>query len=449
MSHWYEEAIFYHIYPLGLCNAPKENNYRDNLENFQVLNQWIGHVKDIGCNAIYIGPLFESLTHGYDTTEYKRVDRRLGTNQDFRNWVDMCHQEGIKVVVDGVFNHTGRDFAAFKNLQELKWDSWGKDWYGHVDFSQTSPMGDPFSYECWRGHAILPRLNMNNPQVRGYLLDVVKYWVEEFDIDGIRLDCADVLDFNFMKELRHMANHIKEDFWLMGEVIHGDYSRHANAWTLHSVTNYELHKGIYSAHNSYNYFEMAHTIKRLFGEPYGTCRDALLYNFVDNHDVDRIASKLENIKNLMPVHVFLYTIMGIPSIYYGSEWGIKGRKQDGGDEKLRPALDLVKLTAKENEIVRFITKLAKIRKENKELSHGGFEELILRNKQYVYARIYNDQGCIIVLNNDTNAEELWIDVPLSGHHVNDLISGESAEICGGRIRWVIEANSGAILKIED
>jgi len=448
MSHWYEEAIFYHIYPLGLCNAPRENNYSDNLENFHILNQWIRHVKTIGCNAIYIGPLFESATHGYDTTDYKRVDRRLGTNQEFRNWVDMCHREGIKVVVDGVFNHTGRDFAAFKNLQELKWDSWGKDWYGHVDFNQTSPEGDSFSYECWRGHAILPRLNMNNPKVRDYLLEVVKYWVEEFDIDGIRLDCADVLDFNFMKELRQVANYIKEGFWLMGEVIHGDYNRWVNPETLHSVTNYELHKGIYSAHNSYNYFEMAHTVKRLFGEPYGICREALLYNFVDNHDVDRIASKLENIKNLMPVHVFLYTIMGIPSIYYGSEWGIKGRKQEGGDAALRPALDLEKLNTKDNEIVSLITNLAKIRTENKELSQGRYEELILRNKQYVYARIYNDQGCIIVLNNDTNAEELWIDVPLSGHHVTDLISGESTEICEGRIHWLIEANDGAILKIK-
>jgi len=448
MNHWYEEAIFYHIYPLGLCDVPKENNYRDNLENFPILNQWIEHVKAIGCNAIYIGPLFESATHGYDTTDYKRVDRRLGSNQDFRNLVDKCHQEGIKVVVDGVFNHTGRDFAAFKNLQELKWDSWGKDWYSQVDFNQRSPMGDPFSYECWGGHAILPRLNMNNPKVREYLMEVVKYWVEEFNIDGIRLDCADVLDFNFMSELRHLANHVKEDFWLMGEVIHGDYSRWANPEILHSVTNYELHKSIYSAHNAHNYFEMAHTIKRLFGEPYGLCRDARLYNFVDNHDVDRIASKLDNIKNLLPVHVFLYTIMGIPSLYYGSEWGIKGRKQDGGDDILRPALNLAELDAEDNELVRLITKLAGIRLEHKELSHGSYQELILRNKQYVYAKIYNHQGCIIVLNNDTNAEELSIDVPLSGRRVTDLISGKSAAICEGRIHWLIEANSGAILKVE-
>lgn len=128
MAAWYDRAVFYHIYPLGLCGCEKENDYKPHESQFPKLAQWAEHVADLGCTAIYIGPLFESATHGYDTTDYRKVDGRLGTNDDFKNWVSYCHSLGVKVVVDGVFNHTGRDFEAFKNLIENKWDSWAKDW---------------------------------------------------------------------------------------------------------------------------------------------------------------------------------------------------------------------------------------------------------------------------------------------------------------------------------
>ena len=217
MSTWYEQAIFYHMYPLGITGAPKINVQTEVTDRFKELDQWIPHIRSLGCNAIYIGPLFESSSHGYDTRDYKLVDRRLGTNDDFREFTKLCHENGIKVVVDGVFNHTGREFFAFKDIQEKKWDSPYKDWYKGVNFGWQSPLGDPFGYEAWQGHFELPCLNLYNQQVKDYLFDVIRFWVDEFDIDGIRLDCANILDFNFMKEMRAKTASMKPDFWLMGE----------------------------------------------------------------------------------------------------------------------------------------------------------------------------------------------------------------------------------------
>ena len=295
MSTWYEQAIFYHMYPLGITGAPKINVQTEVTDRFKELDQWIPHIRSLGCNAIYIGPLFESSSHGYDTRDYKLVDRRLGTNDDFREFTKLCHENGIKVVVDGVFNHTGREFFAFKDIQEKKWDSPYKDWYKGVNFGWQSPLGDPFGYEAWQGHFELPCLNLYNQQVKDYLFDVIRFWVDEFDIDGIRLDCANILDFNFMKEMRAKTASMKPDFWLMGEVIHGDYSRWVNPEMLHSVTNYELHKSIYSGFNDHNFFEIAHNVRRL--EAIGR----QLYTFLDNHDEDRIASKLKVKEHLYPL----------------------------------------------------------------------------------------------------------------------------------------------------
>ena len=190
MSTWYEQAIFYHMYPLGITGAPKTNVQTEVTDRFKELDQWIPHIRSLGCNAIYIGPLFESSSHGYDTRDYKLVDRRLGTNDDFREFTKLCHENGIKVVVDGVFNHTGREFFAFKDIQEKKWDSPYKDWYKGVNFGWQSPLGDPFGYEAWQGHFELPCLNLYNQQVKDYLFDVIRFWMDEFDIDGIRLDLS-------------------------------------------------------------------------------------------------------------------------------------------------------------------------------------------------------------------------------------------------------------------
>ena len=443
MSTWYEQAIFYHMYPLGITGAPKINVQTEVTDRFKELDQWIPHIRSLGCNAIYIGPLFESSSHGYDTRDYKLVDRRLGTNDDFREFTKLCHENGIKVVVDGVFNHTGREFFAFKDIQEKKWDSPYKDWYKGVNFGWQSPLGDPFGYEAWQGHFELPCLNLYNQQVKDYLFDVIRFWVDEFDIDGIRLDCANILDFNFMKEMRAKTASMKPDFWLMGEVIHGDYSRWVNPEMLHSVTNYELHKSIYSGFNDHNFFEIAHNVRRL--EAIGR----QLYTFLDNHDEDRIASKLNKNAHLPLAWTLLFTLPGIPSIYYGGEWELTGTRTRESDAALRPHITLEEGEAKHCNLTDLITKLARIHTENPEFHGGRYQELLLTNRQYAFARHAQGSICITAANSDDQESHLSVPVPLHTSKAENLMDDSIIPVENGKLNLTLPGNSGAVLEIRE
>lgn len=437
---WYDEAVFYHIYPLGLTGAPKQNSYGAPEHRLNTLLPWISHIKSIGCNALYIGPLFESVGHGYETTDYKKLDSRLGTNEDLKNFVTECHTQGIRVILDGVFNHTGRDFFAFKDIQQNRENSHYKDWYCNVNFWGNTEYNDGFSYENWGGYNLLVKLNQHNPEVQNYICDVIRFWVSEFDIDGIRLDAADVLDFNYMQCMRRVANEVKPDFWLMGEVIHGDYNRWANENTLHSVTNYHLHKALYSGHNDYNYFEIAHTVKRL-----NDMGGLKLYNFVDNHDVERIWSKLINKNHFAPVHILLYTLPGVPSIYYGSEFGIEGKKERYSDDSLRPALQLSNFpnAPVENPQTRFITALGRLRQNTPALSYGDYKELLLTNCQYAFARNYNGKSVIVTVNNANQEATFTVPAGSSAEYVGAL-SGAKLTTTNGSLTVTLKTCSGEI-----
>lgn len=437
---WYDEAVFYHIYPLGLAGAPKQNDYGEPVHRLNTLLPWVDHIKEIGGSALYIGPLFESVGHGYETTDYKKLDSRLGTNEDLTAFVAYCHEQGIKVIFDGVFNHTGRDFFAFKDIQVNRENSQYKDWYCNVNFWGNNEYNDGFSYDNWGGYNLLVKLNQKNPAVVDYICDVIRFWVSEFDVDGIRLDAADVLDFDFMKALRRTANEVKPDFWLMGEVIHGDYSRWVNGETLHSVTNYTLHKALYSGHNDHNYFEIAHTVRRL--QNMGTLK---LYNFVDNHDVERIYTKLTNKAHFAPVHVLLYTLPGVPSIYYGSEFGIEGRKEYGSDDSLRPALNIedYKDSVKTNPCTALIAALGKVRQAVPALSYGSYDELMLTNRQFAYARDLDGTRVIVSVNNDDAPAGMHLAAGNCTAYIGAL-SGEKVSVQDGHINITQPANSGEI-----
>ena len=286
--------------------------------------------------------------------------------------------------------------------------------------------------------------------MKDYLLDVIRFWIREFDIDGIRLDCADCLDFDFMKEMRWVTGQEKEDFWLMGEVIHGDYSRWANQEMLHSVTNYERHNGLYSGHNDHNYFEIAHTIRRQFDENGGIYKGRVLYSFVDNHDVDRIVSKLNNKNHLKPVYTLLYTLPGVPSVYYGSEWGIEGRKADGGDPALRPCLDPEEM--EKNPPIPwledYISFLAACRAEHPVIGEGRYRELMLTNRQYAFARIGEKETVAVLVNNDEKEAEIFLQLPVQAREVTDLESGKSIPQDNGRVAVTLPENGCALLLLK-
>jgi len=396
---WFQDAQFYHIYPLGFCGAPQHNDF--NLSPVNRLNkiyEWIDHIKSLGVNAIYFGPVFESTSHGYDTKDYYWIDRRLGDNESFKQLVNELHKQGIRVILDGVFNHVGRDFWAFKDLQENKNNSQYANWFAGLDFNGRSPFNDPFSFEGWNGHYSLVKLNLNNEEVKAHLLNAVRTWIDEFDIDGLRLDAADCVDIKFLEELSSFTKEIKEDFFLVGEIIHGDYRKWVNDKVLDSVTNYECYKGLYSSLNDKNYFEIAYSLNRQFSK-HGMYKDLPLYNFTDNHDVSRIISQLKNKSNIYPLYVLLYTMPGIPSIYYGSEAGTEGIKTTESDLPLRSCIELKELYENgHKEIMKTIAKLSEIRKNFDALKTGSYDQLFVKHQQFAFKRETENEKIIVVLN---------------------------------------------------
>ena len=446
---WYDSAVFYHIYPLGLCGCAHENDGQAVPGAFQKLDAWAAHAFELGCSAIYIGPLFESGSHGYDTVDYRRVDRRLGANEEFAAWVAACHARGQKVIVDGVFNHVGRGFFAFRDLQEHREGSAYRDWFCDVNFWGNNEYNDGFSYANWGGHNLLVKLNQRNPAVQQYHFDTVRFWVEQFDIDGIRLDAADVLDFGFMQNLRRFTEGLKPDFWLMGEVIHGDYSRWANPAMLHSVTNYELHKGLWSGHNDHNYFEIAHTMRRL----QGLCGDTRLYTFSDNHDVERLPNKLRQRAHIRHVAILVYTLWGIPSIYYGSEFGIEGKKEWGSDWPLRPCLELAdyKDAIRNDPVTSVYAALGRLKAEEPALTYGQPKELLLTTERYAFARVLDGRALVTVLNNADAPARLELPLPVPAEDAEDLLADcagsqdVAAHIENGRLIVELPGNYGTVL----
>lgn len=438
---WYDEAVFYHIYPLGLLGAPKQNDYGEPQHRLVRLVPWLDHLQRLGVTALYVGPLFQSVGHGYETCDYRQVDSRLGANDDLRDLVAAAHERGIRVVFDGVFNHVGRDFFAYRDLVERREESPYRDWFVNVDFGGNNSFDDGLSYETWGGYDLLVKLNQRNPAVRDYLLDTVRFWVSEFDVDGIRLDAADVLDFDFMHALRALANQIKPDFWLMGEVIHGEYSRWVNGDTLHAVTNYSLHKALYSGHNDHNYFEIAHTVKRNYDMGGDRVDGLRLYNFVDNHDVNRIWTKLADKRHFYPVHVLEYTLPGTPSIYYGSEFAIEGERTNYADDMLRPALTLSDFDA--SPWPAFFARLGQVRHETPALSYGEYRELALTNRQYAFARLLPGGSVIVTVNNDDNPATLQVDA-LGAQAYEGALTGQVALAQNGQVALPTDACSGDI-----
>lgn len=322
---WAYESVFYQIYPLGFCGAPFEN---DGVLTHRILkvNDWIEHIKNLGANAIYFSPVFESDTHGYNTRDYKKIDCRLGTNDDFKEVCENLHKNNIKVVLDGVFNHVGRGFWAFQDVLQNRENSRYRDWF-FIDFNGNSNYNDGLWYEGWEGNFDLVKINLRNEEVINHIFECIKLWIDEFDIDGLRLDVAYCLDKDFLKRLRSYTDGLKNDFLLLGELLHGDYNQFVNDDMLHSCTNYECYKGVYSSFNSMNMFEIVHSLLRQFGpEQWTLYRGKHLLSFVDNHDVSRIASILTNEKHIPLTYGMIFGMPGIPCVYYGSEWGAKAHK---------------------------------------------------------------------------------------------------------------------------
>ncbi len=415
-THWSYDSVFYHIYPLGFCGAPERNDFATQpTPRLEKIHGWIDHLRGLGVTGLYLGPLFESSAHGYDTADYFTVDRRLGSNRTLAELVLALCAAGIRVILDGVFNHVGRDFWAFRDVRQRGADSQYCDWFEGLNFESQSPYGDPFTYNAWSGNYDLVKLNLRNPAVTGHLLEAVAQWIREFNIDGLRLDVADCVDMAFLRQLSSFCRQARPGFWLLGELIHGDYRQWVNPQTLDSATNYECYKGLFSSHNDRNYFEIAYALNRQFGEG-GIYRRLPLYSFADNHDVDRVASSLKNPAHLTTLYALLFTMPGVPSIYYGSEWGIKGKRTPHDDAVLRPRVELSDMAADgaRTDLIEWIRRLAQVRAELPALRYGDYRQAHVAHEQLAFARQTPEQTVIVAVNAADGPAQVELEVPLQG-----------------------------------
>jgi len=420
---WFDQTVIYQIYPLGLCGAPRDN---DEVQDHRILKllDWVDHIKKTGADTVLLNPVFDSDCHGYDTRDYFKVDPRLGTNEDLARVCKAFHDAGLRVMLDGVFNHVGRGFWAFRDVREKKWDSPYKDWF-HISFDGNTDRNDGFWYEAWEGHNELVKLNLWNPAVVDHQFQAIRAWVDQFGIDGLRLDVAYCLPPEYLKQLRAFVNGLKPDFVLMGETLHGDYNRWMGPELCHSVTNYECYKGLWSSFNSMNLFEICHSLARQFGpEQWTLYKGAHLLSFLDNHDVTRIATQLTDPNHLPLAYAMLFGMPGVPAVYYGSEWGIHGDKREG-DDALRPALERPEW----NELTDWIVKLAAAHKNSPALCRGSYRNVVLTNKQAIFERKTEEERVLVAVNADS--QPYWAHFDAGCGTAVDLISGQPHDFGGG------------------
>lgn len=321
------------MYPLGFTGAERTAlpEVADPVSRLRQLEAWLRHLVELGCNGLAPGPVFASETHGYDTVDHLRIDPRLGTEDDLRHLVDSSHSHGVRVLLDGVFNHVGRGHPRFRQLLAEGPDSAAARWF-HVQHDPEAP--DGFGYRDFESHAALVALDHDAPEVVELVTEVLTTWCDR-GVDAWRLDAAYAVPPAFWQRVLPAVRERHPELWVVGEVIHGDYAGYVERSGIDSVTQYELWKAIWSALNDRNLFELAHALER----HNGYLDTFVPLTFVGNHDVTRIASRLTDERHLPHALAILFACGGTPSIYAGDEQAFRGVKEErvGGDDAIRPA----------------------------------------------------------------------------------------------------------------
>jgi len=370
---WVRHVIWWHLYPLGFVGAFPAAADPDPAEHrLRRIVDWFDHAIQLGASGIALGPIFASRTHGYDTTDHYRIDPRLGDDDDFDYLVTEAHRRGLRVLLDGVFNHVGTDFEA------------AASWF----------RGDTFE-----GHDGLLTLNHDNPEIADYTADVMAHWLRR-GADGWRLDAAYAVPPQFWAAVLPRVRQHHPDAWFLGELIHGDYAAVVREAGFDSVTQYELWKAIWSGLNDANFYELDWAMRRHndFVESFAPL------TFIGNHDVTRIASQLQRPEHLAHALVILMTIGGIPSIYAGDEFGFHGIKEErvGGDDAVRPEFGSppAQLDPRQAEVWRLHQYLVGLRRRHSWLHAASTAKMQLDNRHYVYESRCGDEALIVALNID-------------------------------------------------
>lgn len=399
---WVEHAIWWQAYPLGFVGAfptsgepPRPGEHR-----LRRLVDWFDHAIELGASGVALGPIFASRTHGYDTTDHYRIDPRLGDGSDFDHLVDEAHRRGLRVLLDGVFNHVGTDFPRYRDATP----GW-------------------FSGDTFEGHSELITLNHANPEVADYVVDVMEHWLER-GADGWRLDAAYAVPQSFWASTLPRVRARFSDAWFVGELIHGDYAAAVRSSTFDSATQYELWKAIWSSLNDGNFFELDWALQR--HNEFLSVFAPL--TFIGNHDVTRIASRLERPEHVAIALVILMTIGGVPSIYAGDELGFRGVKEEryGGDDAVRPEfgsppLELDPFGVEMWELHRYLIGL---RRRHPWLHRATSTAARVDNRGYVYETRSGDDRLLVALNIDD--EPLRLRLSKFGTAHAEVLAGSGA-----------------------
>jgi cyclomaltodextrinase len=395
---WLPGRVWYHLHSLRAAGAPDGNpdvaGSAPTGRGLCRLSEWLDHVASLGCGGILLTPVFVSMTHGYDAVDYFRIDQRLGNEDDLAAFVEACHARNLKVLLDGVFNHVGRDFPAFRDVLANKAASPYAGWF-RLDFSRDG--GDGFTYRNFEGHRELVSLNHHSSEVLDWAVAVADHWLDR-GIDGWRLDAAYAMLPAFLAQFSARVLQKHPDAFLLGEMIHGDYVRFVEQTGLHSITQYELHKAIWSSLNDANLFELSWALQR--HEAF--TRAFVPVTFLGNHDVTRLLSRLRDPSRLGHALAVLLTVPGSPCLYYGDEFAFRGRKGRGphGDNDIRPRLpdSPFAQNAEQAEAFELHRKLIAVRTERPWLTTGHLQVLELAREQIRYTVTGTGGQLLVVLN---------------------------------------------------
>ncbi|MEZ0364465.1 alpha-amylase family protein [Mycobacterium sp. pUA109] len=384
---WTRHAIWWQVYPLGFVGAfPAATPPRPDEHRLRRVADWFDHAVELGASGVALGPVFAARTHGYDTTDHYRIDARLGDDADFDHLIEQAHRRGLRVLLDGVFNHVGVDFPRYQQAP-------------HSDTAARWFRRDRGGFHTFEGHAELITLNHDNPEVVDYTVDVMTHWLGR-GADGWRLDAAYAVPQPFWAAVLPRVRGRYPDAWFVGELIHGDYAAAVRDAGFDSATQYELWKAIWSSLNDANFFELDWAMQR-----HNTFLASFApLTFIGNHDVTRIASRLEHPDHLAQALVILMTIGGIPSLYAGDEFGYRGVKEEraGGDDAVRPEFGTppAQLDDRDAEIRALHQYLIGLRRRHPWLYDASTTALRLENRHYIYQSRHGDDALIVALNVD-------------------------------------------------
>jgi cyclomaltodextrinase len=454
--YWVQDAIFYQIFPDRFADGDAANNpptvqkwgtpptsWGFQGGDLRGILQHLDYLLDLGITAIYLNPVFSaSSTHRYNTTDYFRIDPKLGTQADFKALVEAAHRNDIRLILDGVFNHCGRGFFAFTDVMENEEHSAYKDWFHIARFPVDAyGLGDPKNYLGWWNNRSLPKLNTSNPEVRKYIFEVARYWIEQ-GADGWRLDVPNEIDDDpFWAEFRQVVRSVNRDAYLVGEIWNIN-PRWANDSHFDGLMNYPVRDALLELlqgrEDAARFGERIEAIVKAYN------RENLyaMYNPLDSHDTERFKTLVDSSQEKLKLAwLFLMAFPGAPAIYYGDEIGMEG----GKDPDSRRAFPW-KEAHWNLELRSWVKTLIAGRKRTPALRRGDFSQLLAEDGKYAFTRLLGTENVLVALNASgrTHSFDLrsaslgWKD----GQQVNNLLTREKYTVSGTRLKFSLPPWSG-------